>query len=77
MPSRELPELKRRLALHADSRLAARQAEQVLHIHAELPLNRITPVLAGECEFAMPHFFEEMADDDLNRIDIETARTGA
>jgi len=47
MPSAEIPELKRRLALHAEERLAARQPEQVLHIHAELPLNRITPVVAG------------------------------
>jgi single-stranded-DNA-specific exonuclease len=27
--------------------LAAREPERLLHIHAELPLNRITPVLAG------------------------------
>jgi len=47
MPASELPELKRRLDLHAEERLAAREPEQVLHIHAELPLNRITPVLAG------------------------------
>jgi len=47
LPAKELPELKRRLALHANERLAAREAEQLLHIHAELPLNRITPVLAG------------------------------
>ena len=47
MPAGALPELKRRLALHAEQRLAAREPEQVLSIHAELPLNRITPVLAG------------------------------
>ena len=47
MPAGELPELKRRLGLHAEQRLAAREPEQVLHIHAELPLNRITSVLAG------------------------------
>jgi single-stranded-DNA-specific exonuclease len=47
MPAGQLPELKRRLNLHAETRLAAREPEQVLHIHAELPLNRITPVLAG------------------------------
>jgi single-stranded-DNA-specific exonuclease len=47
MPAGALPELKRRLAVHADLRLAARAPEQLLHIHAELPLNRITPVLAG------------------------------
>jgi single-stranded-DNA-specific exonuclease len=47
MPADGLPELKRRLGLHAESRLAARQPEQLLRIHAELPLDRITPVLAG------------------------------
>jgi len=47
MTATELPELKRRLALHAEERLAAREPEQLLRIHAELPLNRITPVLAG------------------------------
>lgn len=47
MPAGALPELKRRLAAHAEERLAARAPEQLLHIHAELPLNRITPVLAG------------------------------
>jgi single-stranded-DNA-specific exonuclease len=47
MPAGAVPELKQRLARHAEERLAAREAEQVLHIHAELPLNRITPVLAG------------------------------
>ncbi|HVN05183.1 MAG TPA: DHHA1 domain-containing protein, partial [Bryobacteraceae bacterium] len=47
MPAAGLPELKRRLGEHAEQRLAAHEPEQVLHIHAELPLNRITPVLAG------------------------------
>ena len=47
MPAAALPELKRRLGLHAEERLAAREPEQLLRIHAELPLNRITPVLAG------------------------------
>lgn len=47
MPATEIPELKRRLALHAEEHLGAREPEQVLHIHAELPLNRITPVVAG------------------------------
>jgi single-stranded-DNA-specific exonuclease len=42
-----LPELKRRLGIHAESRLAAREPEQLLCIHAELALDRITPVLAG------------------------------
>jgi len=47
MPAPNLPELKRRLRLHCDKHLAGRQPEHVLRIHAELPLDRITPVLAG------------------------------
>lgn len=47
LPADRLPELKRRLSAHAAERLAAREPERVLHIHAELPLDRITPVLAG------------------------------
>jgi len=47
LPADSLPELKRRLRAHAQERLAARQPERLLHIHAELPLDRITPVLSG------------------------------
>jgi single-stranded-DNA-specific exonuclease len=47
MPADNLPELKRRLRLHCDKHLAGREPEHVLRIHAELPLDRITPVLAG------------------------------
>ncbi len=47
LPSASLPELKRRLNLCAEERLAAREPERLLHIHAELPLDGITPVLAG------------------------------
>jgi single-stranded-DNA-specific exonuclease len=47
LPSAALPELKRRLRLYAEEHLAARQPERLLHIHAELPLDRITPVLVG------------------------------
>ena len=47
LPADRLPELKRRLSIHAAKRLAARDPERLLHIHAELPLDRITPVLAG------------------------------
>jgi single-stranded-DNA-specific exonuclease len=47
LPAASLPELKRRLRLYADEHLAAREPEQLLRIHAELPLDRITPVLAG------------------------------
>jgi single-stranded-DNA-specific exonuclease len=47
LPADELPELKRRLRLYAEEHLAAREPEQLLHIHAELPLDRITNVLVG------------------------------
>jgi single-stranded-DNA-specific exonuclease len=42
-----VPELKRRLRLYAEEHLAEREPERVLRIHAELPLDRITSVLAG------------------------------
>jgi single-stranded-DNA-specific exonuclease len=47
MPAERLPELKRRLRDYADEHLAAREPERLLRIHAELPLDRITPVLVG------------------------------
>ncbi len=47
LPATSLPELKRRLADCAAERLAAREPERVLNIHAELPLHQITAVLAG------------------------------
>jgi single-stranded-DNA-specific exonuclease len=47
MPADALPELKRRLRLYALEHLATRQPEHLISIHAELPLDRITPVLAG------------------------------
>jgi single-stranded-DNA-specific exonuclease len=47
MPAENLPKLKRRLRVYAEQHLSAREPEQVLRIHAELPLDRITPVLAG------------------------------
>ncbi len=47
LPAAELPELKRRLHLYAHEHLAGREPECLLKIHAELPLDRITPVLAG------------------------------
>ncbi len=47
LPAERLPELKRRLGLHAAEHLAQREPERLLRIHAELPLDRITPVLAG------------------------------
>jgi single-stranded-DNA-specific exonuclease len=47
MPAAALPELKRQLRLYAAEHLAQREPERLLRIHAELPLDRITPVLAG------------------------------
>ena len=47
LPATALPELKMRLRSYAAEKLAVREPERVLHIHAELPLDRITPVLAG------------------------------
>ncbi len=47
MPAERLPELKRRLRIYSAEHLAAREPERVLRIHAELALDRITPVLAG------------------------------
>ena len=47
LPAGALPELKRRLRIYGEEHLAAREAERLLRIHAELPLDRITPVLAG------------------------------
>ena len=47
LPAGALPELKRRLRLYANEHLSAREPERLLRIHAELPLDRITPVLAG------------------------------
>ncbi len=47
LPAEKLPDLKRRLRDYANLHLAAREPERFLRIHAELPLDRITPVLAG------------------------------
>jgi single-stranded-DNA-specific exonuclease len=47
LPAGDLPELKHRLRLYAEEHLASREPERLLKIHAELPLDRITPVLAG------------------------------
>jgi single-stranded-DNA-specific exonuclease len=47
LPVAALPELKQRLRVYAEEHLGAREAEHLLKIHAELPLDRITPVLAG------------------------------
>jgi single-stranded-DNA-specific exonuclease len=47
LPAAALPELKRRLRLYAEEHLPDSEPEQLLRIHAELPLDRISPVLAG------------------------------
>ena len=47
LPAEKLPDLKRRLRDYASAHLAAREPERLLRVHAELPLDRITPVLAG------------------------------
>ena len=47
LPSARLPELKSRLRAYAAEHLAVREPERLLRIHAELTLDRITPVLAG------------------------------
>lgn len=47
MPAGNLPEMERRLYSFAAQKLAGQEAEQVLRIHAELPLERVTPVLGG------------------------------
>ncbi|MGA2249090.1 single-stranded-DNA-specific exonuclease RecJ [Terracidiphilus sp.] len=47
LPAERLTELKRGLVAYAHEKLASREPEHLLRIHAELPLERITPVLAG------------------------------
>jgi single-stranded-DNA-specific exonuclease len=47
MPAAALPDLRCRLRAYAEEHLASREPERLLRIHAELPLDRITPVLAG------------------------------
>jgi single-stranded-DNA-specific exonuclease len=47
LPSDCLSQLRERLRSYANEHLAQREPERTLRIHAELPLDRITPVLAG------------------------------
>jgi len=47
MPAENLDEMERRVQAFADIKLARRVAQHTLRIHGELPLERITPVLAG------------------------------
>ena len=47
MPAENLPEMERRLYAFAAEKLAGREAEQILRIHAELLLDRVTPALAN------------------------------
>jgi single-stranded-DNA-specific exonuclease len=47
LPAERLTDLKQDLNAYARTKLAGREPEHLLRIHAELPLERITPVLAG------------------------------
>jgi single-stranded-DNA-specific exonuclease len=47
LPADSLSQLKIRLRSYAQGHLATREPERTLRIHAELPLDRITAVLAG------------------------------
>jgi single-stranded-DNA-specific exonuclease len=47
LPADRLPEMERRLYEFAAAKLAGKEAEQVLKIHAVLSLGQVTPVLAG------------------------------
>jgi single-stranded-DNA-specific exonuclease len=47
LPAENLPEMEHRLYNFAAKKLDGQPAEHVLRIHAELPLDRVTPVLAG------------------------------
>jgi single-stranded-DNA-specific exonuclease len=47
LPAERLLEMERRLHSFAAAKLAGREAEQVLRIHAELPLERVTPALGA------------------------------
>jgi single-stranded-DNA-specific exonuclease len=55
LPAGTLPELKRRLRAFAEERLREREPERVLRLHAELPLDRVTPVLVGWLRKLEPH----------------------
>ena len=46
LPADKLPEMERRLYAFAKEKLAGREAEQILRIHAELGLTGVTPALA-------------------------------
>jgi single-stranded-DNA-specific exonuclease len=47
MPAENLPEMERRLYTFAAQKLAGHETAQVLRIHAELPMERVTPALGG------------------------------
>jgi single-stranded-DNA-specific exonuclease len=47
LPADRLPEMEQRLYQFAAQKLAGKPVEQVLHIHAELALDRVTPALAA------------------------------
>jgi single-stranded-DNA-specific exonuclease len=47
LPAASLPELKRRLRAYSEEHLGDHEPARLLRIHAQLPLDRITPTLAG------------------------------
>jgi single-stranded-DNA-specific exonuclease len=47
IPAERLDEMSRRLYAFASQKLAGREAEQILRLHAELPLERVTPVFGS------------------------------
>jgi single-stranded-DNA-specific exonuclease len=46
MPAHHLPEMEERLYAFAAAKLAGRCAERILSVHAELPVERVTPALS-------------------------------
>lgn len=46
MPVENVPAMERRLYAFAAEKLAGREAEQILRLHAELPMERVTPAFA-------------------------------
>ncbi len=55
MPADRLPEMERRLYAFAAKKLAGRRAEQLLRLHAELPIERVTPALAAAIKRMEPY----------------------
>ena len=55
LPAERLPEMERRLYAFARQKLAGRRAEQLLRLHAELPMERVTPALAAAVKRLEPY----------------------